>query len=196
MEAAGLILGIPGFIAVALQTYSSIVRSIDSYRNLPKEIEDIFESIAQEEALFAGFVDLLLATYMAAGDCTELVRARGSTPEYSQLHTQIFSWEGRFHELKRELTKQRKVQDQDGTEVDVDPEEFRTILFEMELIKVVGVALEAIERIRNKYLTLQENEVAIVEASKPQDGHMETLYRATRRLRSVVCLPDSENMLR
>lgn len=186
MEATGLILGIQGFIAVVLQTYLSVVRSISSYRNLPGELQTIINSIAIEEALFAGYVDLLLATYMAEEDRTELVQTRRIVPEPSQFHAEIRSWEDRFHKLKQDLTEQRKVQGQDGAEVDVDPDEFRTILLEMELIKEVGIALEAIKEIENKYLKKQENEV--VEASRPQDGHMGSFDLAKRRLISAVCL--------
>ena len=186
MEPVSLAIGVPGFIAVALQTVRFVVRSINSYRNLPREVESILNYINFELALFAGYVDLLLPNYMAERDSTELVQTQGSAPKYSQFHAQIRSWEDRFLELKRELTKQPKVQDQDGTEVDVNPDEFRTMLLEMELIKEVGTTPEAIEEIGKKYLKRRKNEVA--EASEPRGGHMGALSLVKRRLYSAVCL--------
>ena len=62
----------------------------------------------------------------------------------------------------------------------MDLDEFQAILFEMELIKEVGIALEAIKEIGNKYLRLQEN--GIVKASGLQGSRIGTV------LSSIVCL--------
>ena len=151
MDPVSLVFGISGFIAVVLKACSSVVQSINSYRNLSSEVGRIITAIIREEALFADHVYLLLVTCMAEGDRTELIITRGSAPEYSHLHAQIFSWEDWFHKLEREFTEQ---QEQDGT----DPDEFRMILLEMELIKDVWITFEAINEIRNTYLKPSVNE--------------------------------------
>lgn len=179
MEVVGLILGIPGFIAVAVQFYSSVVRSINNYRNLPKEIDDIIIAISREEGMFARYALVFLGPFMAEGDRIKLVQTRSkSAPEYEQFHAQGCSWEHWFRELERELTEQ------DGTEEDVGPNGF---LLEMSLIKDVVIALEAIKVIRDTYLKPEED--GVVEASEPRDGHAEAIDPTLmRRLKRAVCL--------
>ena len=89
MKAVGLTIGIPGFIADALQAYPSVVPPTDSY--LPGEIKIIFRPIAFQKMVFAQHVDLFLEAYRVEGDCKNLVQTRGSAPEYSQSHAQIRS---------------------------------------------------------------------------------------------------------
>lgn len=179
MDPVSLILGIPGFIAVAVQFYSSVVRSINNYRNLPKEVDDIIIAISREEGVFAGFAHVFLGPFKAEEDRMELIQTRWeNAPEYKRFLAQRCSWEDWFHEVER------KLMEQDGTEVDLGPNGF---LCEMGLIKDVVITLEAITVIRDTYL--KPEETGVVEASEPRDGRMETICpKLMRKLNRAVCL--------